>query len=119
MPSQESSGSPSGLTPAQLAELRTSLLHARAETAALLKDEEATARFAEGLAEPMDAAELSREQGDATLLLERARVLLRDIDAALARMEAGQYGVSERSGDPIGFPRLKALPWARFTADEQ
>src|SRR6266404_6174483 len=110
---------PSELTPARLAELRTSLQHVRAETLALLKEEEATARSAESFPEPMDAAELSREQGDAALLTERARARLREIDDALARMEAGRYGISVRSGDPIDYDRLKAVPWARLRADEE
>jgi DnaK suppressor protein len=39
----------------------------------------------------------------------------REIDAirrALARLDAGTYGTCERCGDPIGAPRLRALPYA-------
>lgn len=118
MGNEHAANNPAGLTSAQLDELRAILGRARAETLALLKDEEATARSAESLPEPMDAAELSREQGDGALLSERARVHLREIDAALAKMESERYGVSERSGDPIGYERLKAVPWARLRADE-
>jgi DnaK suppressor protein len=66
----------------------------------------------------MDAAELAREQGDAALLVELSLARIRDIDDALTRMDAGRYGLSERSGTPIGFDRLDAVPWARTTADE-
>jgi len=52
-------------------------------------------------------------------LTERARARLREIDDALARMEAGRYGISVRSGDPIDYDRLKAVPWARLRADEE
>ena len=112
---------PSGLTPAQLEQLRAALIHARAESTALLKEEEATARSAEPLTEPMDAAELTREQGDAAVLADRARARLRDITAALDKLETnpGRYGLSERSGAPIGFERLKAIPWARLAVDEE
>jgi len=80
--------------------------------------QEETARAAESFPEPMDAAELSREQGDAAFLVERSRDRLREIDEALAKMASGRYGFSERSGRPIGFDRLKVIPWARDAADE-
>ena len=38
--------------------------------------------------------------------------LLEKVDRALARMDAGTYGLCERCGKPIGKPRLEALPWA-------
>ena len=34
------------------------------------------------------------------------------IDRALARMEAGTYGICSRCGKPIEKARLKALPYA-------
>jgi RNA polymerase-binding protein DksA len=40
------------------------------------------------------------------------RGLLRRIDAALARIEAGQAGDCTCCGAPIGAPRLDAVPWA-------
>ena len=106
------------LTPKQLELLRARLEHLRVETLARLKSEEEIARSAETFPEAMDVAELSREQGDAALLTERAREQLRDIDDALAKLDTGRYGLSERSGQPIGFRRLEAVPWARLAADE-
>jgi len=93
----------SGLTQAQLEELRGRLVQARREALVQLRDAEATARSAESLPEPMDAAELAREQGDAALLVARERARLGEVDHALAKLEAGRYGVSERSGEPIAF----------------
>src|SRR4051794_179837 len=110
---------PSGLTPAQLELLRGRLLRGRADTVALLREEQSTARSAESLPEPMDAAELSREQGDAADFSEHHRARLREIDDALSKLENGRYGVSERSGAPIGFDRLEAIPWARLAVDEE
>lgn len=120
-PSSESSlvANVSGLTPAQLEELRERLLRARAETLMRLLGEQSTARSSDSLPEPMDAAELAREQGDGATLSERSRALLREIDAALSRLETGRYGTSERSGELIGFERLRAVPWARLTVDEE
>jgi DnaK suppressor protein len=34
-------------------------------------------------------------------------------------MEAGTYGVSELSGEPIGYARISAVPWTRFSVEEQ
>jgi DnaK suppressor protein len=107
-----------GLDDVQLEHLREKLLRARAEALARLRDQEAIAIATERLPEPMDAAELAREQGDAALLVELSLARIRDIDDALTRMDAGRYGLSERSGTPIGFDRLDAVPWARTTADE-
>lgn len=38
--------------------------------------------------------------------------LLDQVERALARMDKGTYGVCERCGQPIGFARLEALPYA-------
>jgi DnaK suppressor protein len=107
-----------GLTRAQRDMLRAGLDRAREAALAELREGEASARSAENEPEPMDAAELAREQGDGALFIARARERLFEIDAALDRMRAGTYGVSERSGDPIGYDRLAAVPWARLGADE-
>ncbi len=45
--------------------------------------------------------------------------LLREITDALARIYNGVFGVCESSGQPIARARLEALPWARFTVQEQ
>lgn len=37
---------------------------------------------------------------------------LRQIEAALRRIERGSYGICEHCGHPIGQARLEALPWA-------
>ena len=47
-------------------------------------------------------------------LIEGERELLREIDAALGRIQDGTYGVCEATGRPISKARLKARPWARY-----
>ena len=42
-----------------------------------------------------------------------------DIDEALERIDNGTYGFSELSGKFIGKKRLNAIPYARFTKEEQ
>ena len=46
-------------------------------------------------------------------LARQAREHLAEIDAALARLEAGTYGTCERCGRPIEVARLEARPTAR------
>ncbi len=46
--------------------------------------------------------------------LERDAALLRDVHAALERLDDGTYGICENCDDPIVPRRLDALPWARL-----
>jgi DnaK suppressor protein len=46
------------------------------------------------------------------------RALLADIERALRKMEDGEYGLSEKTGAPIPYDRLAAVPWARHDVDE-
>jgi len=39
---------------------------------------------------------------------------LREIEAALGRIEVGSYGICMTCGEPIGVERLRALPTARY-----
>ncbi|MDD4890769.1 MAG: TraR/DksA C4-type zinc finger protein [Phycisphaerae bacterium] len=50
-------------------------------------------------------------------LLESEHALLREISAALARMEKGAYGICMGTGKPIGKPRLEAKPWAKYSIE--
>jgi DnaK suppressor protein len=108
----------SDLSPRELAILRERLERTRDELQARLRREEGTALQAESLTEPMDAAEQTREQDDAVVLAHRDRALLEEVERGLAKFETGTYGRSELSGEPIGFRRLQAIPWARVTAEE-
>jgi DnaK suppressor protein len=60
-----------------------------------------------------EGATLAFERQHTAALLEQAREQLAAADAALARLEAGRYGVCERCGQPIGDDRLAARPAAR------
>jgi DnaK suppressor protein len=50
----------------------------------------------------------------AIVTIERERRELNEIEFALGRIKAGEYGVCEACGSSIRKPRLQALPWARF-----
>ena len=108
-----------GLSAEQVATLRARLEQLRAELRTRLERDQAVAREAEPEVEPIDAAEQTREQDDAILRADRDRAELREVEGALRRMDAGTYGISEISGDPISFGRLRAIPWARYDSDEE
>ncbi len=47
-------------------------------------------------------------------LSDNERQMLIKIEEAMKRLEAGSYGQCDHCNAPIGLPRLKALPWARY-----
>ena len=50
---------------------------------------------------------------------DRQRKLIAKIDSALRRIEAGEYGYCEVTGNPIGLKRLIARPVATMTVEAQ
>lgn len=52
-------------------------------------------------------------------LLSQGTDALLEIDEALARIKTGTYGTCEMSGRPIPLPRLRSVPFARFTVECQ
>lgn len=50
---------------------------------------------------------------------DRQRKLIAKIDAALRRIDMGEYGFCEVTGDPIGLKRLIARPVATMTVEAQ
>jgi RNA polymerase-binding transcription factor len=62
-----------------------------------------------------------RANSESTLLglAESEHARLAEIEHALAKLDAGEYGIDEETGEPIGYARLSALPWARYAASTQ
>ena len=112
----------SGLSRAEVNELRNALLEHRAE---LLGDvaglDEALIGDADGSSSvPLHMADVGTEHYDREFnlgLLEHERQTLSEIHEALLRMENGTYGVCVNSGQPIGKVRLAAKPWAKYHMD--
>jgi DnaK suppressor protein len=50
---------------------------------------------------------------------DRQRKLIAKIDAALRRIEEGEYGYCEVTGEPISLARLEARPTATMTVEAQ
>jgi DnaK suppressor protein len=69
-----------------------------------------------------DEAERAARETENSLELrtrDRYRKLLSQIDKALKRIEEGEYGFCEETGEPIGVERLDVRPIARFSIDAQ
>lgn len=60
-----------------------------------------------------EGATIAFERSQIGALARQVRSSLEEIDAALARLESGDYGVCERCGSPIPDARLEARPTAR------
>src|SRR6056297_2971234 len=69
-----------------------------------------------------DVADRASEETDRALELrtrDRQRKLVAKIDAALRRIEEGEYGYCEVTGEPISLKRLDARPIATMTLEAQ
>ncbi|MFZ2487228.1 MAG: TraR/DksA family transcriptional regulator [Anaerolineae bacterium] len=59
-----------------------------------------------------DDATEAFDQAASLALYRNEQALLAQVDAALARIERGEYGRCERCGDEIDYARLQAIPHA-------
>ena len=69
-----------------------------------------------------DISDRASEETDRALELrtrDRQRKLVSKIDAALRRIEEGEYGYCEETGDPISLRRLDARPIATISLEAQ
>ena len=104
----------------QLEYFRRKLLNWKAD----LLDESRTTVTAlqDGTRSIPDVADRASEETDRALELrtrDRQRKLITKIDAALRRIEEGEYGYCEVTGDPISLKRLDARPIATMTLEAQ
>lgn len=106
------------LTDKQIAKLKQRLLDRQRQLTEEVNEQRAAAATEGGedaIAEPGDAGDESVVRMITDLHLQEAgRDLeeLRDIDAALTRIDDGSYGECDECGNEIGFPRLEAQPTA-------
>lgn len=69
-----------------------------------------------------DIADRASSETDRAIELrarDRQRKLIAKIDAALRRIDEGEYGYCEVSGEPISLARLEARPIATMTVEAQ
>jgi DnaK suppressor protein len=67
------------------------------------------------LADEIDIAQRSTDQAWLFRFADKERKLLIEIEAALQKMSAGEYGLCEGTDEPIGFKRLELRPWTRYS----
>ena len=69
--------------------------------------------------DPADRATIEEEHALELRTRDRERKLLKKIKQSLDRIESGDYGWCEETGDPIGIPRLLARPTATLSLEAQ
>ena len=69
--------------------------------------------------DPADRATIEEEHALELRTRDRERKLLKKIQQSIARIDAGDYGFCEETGEPIGVPRLLARPTATLSLEAQ
>jgi DnaK suppressor protein len=108
----------STLTKSQLETLRRRLEEERKRILQVLRSSSETESLDDARSELEETAQRATEWTQQRGVAERESALLDEVDRALGRIGAGTYGISEKSGAPIPYDRLNAMPWARHGADE-
>jgi DnaK suppressor protein len=104
----------------QLAYFRRKLLSWKDEI--LKESRETFVALASGPIQEADLTDRASSETDWGIHLrtrDRQRKLIAKIDAALRRIETGEYGFCEVSGEPISLARLEARPVATMTVEAQ
>lgn len=69
--------------------------------------------------DPADRATIEEEHALELRTRDRERKLLKKIQQSINRIDSGEYGYCEETGDPIGVPRLLARPTATLSLEAQ
>ncbi|BCY23108.1 RNA polymerase-binding protein DksA [Bordetella pertussis] len=69
--------------------------------------------------DPADRATIEEEHALELRTRDRERKLLKKVQQAIARIDSGEYGWCEETGEPIGVPRLLARPTATLSLEAQ
>lgn len=69
--------------------------------------------------DPTDRATIEEEHALELRTRDRERKLLKKVQAAIKRIDDGDYGYCEETGDPIGVARLMARPTATLSLEAQ
>ena len=80
-------------------------------------EREASSDLADYGQHPADQGSETFEREKDLSILEQLEAELAELQAALGRIDAGTYGIDERTGAPIDPARLDALPAARTNID--
>lgn len=69
--------------------------------------------------DPADRATIEEEHALELRTRDRERKLLKKVQQSIARIDAGDYGWCEETGEPIGVARLLARPTATLSLEAQ
>ncbi|WP_199033142.1 MULTISPECIES: RNA polymerase-binding protein DksA [Ralstonia] len=69
--------------------------------------------------DPADRATIEEEHALELRTRDRERKLLKKVEQSIARIDAGDYGYCDETGEPIGVPRLIARPTANLSLEAQ
>jgi len=106
-----------GLTQTQWNELNKVLSEKRAELRRSIvnrRDRDSTVDPSE-IIEELEQAATGQHQDVALRILDKEVKLLREVERALKKFDNKEYGLCEGTMEPIGYARLKARPWARYS----
>ena len=98
---------------ARLGRLKDDLLSNAGETTEHLREDTSI------VPDPADRATIEEEHALELRTRDRERKLLKKISQSLARIENGEYGYCDETGEPIGLGRLLARPTATLSLEAQ
>ncbi|MEF7614910.1 RNA polymerase-binding protein DksA [Aquincola sp. MAHUQ-54] len=98
---------------ARLVGLKDDLLSNAGETTEHLREDTTI------VPDPADRATIEEEHALELRTRDRERKLLKKISQSLARIESGEYGFCDETGEPIGLGRLLARPTATLSLEAQ
>jgi DnaK suppressor protein len=98
---------------ARLQSLKDDLLSNAGETTEHLREDTVI------VPDPADRATIEEEHALELRTRDRERKLLKKIEQSIARIDAGDYGYCDETGEPIGVGRLLARPTATLSLEAQ
>jgi DnaK suppressor protein len=102
------------LSKTELAEIAANLSEMRVDIAKNVEDKKNFDILEPEVGDSIDQASQSLDKEILFELSDNERKILRDVDAALRKMEKGTYGLCEHCKKAIEKKRIKALPSARY-----
>ncbi|MDB5899739.1 MAG: hypothetical protein JWP22_915 [Ramlibacter sp.] len=97
----------------KLEQLKTEILNSAGETTEHLREDTVI------VPDPADRATIEEEHALELRTRDRERKLLKKIEQSIARIDAGDYGYCDETGEPIGVGRLLARPTATLSLEAQ
>ncbi len=97
----------------KLVENKNSILASADRTTENLKEDSSI------VPDPADRATIEEEHALELRTRDRERKLLKKIEQSIARIDAGDYGYCDETGEPIGVSRLLARPTASLSLEAQ